>query len=116
MTTRPLTARERAILTRLLSVPMAGAEQLRQQAAEASTQVSTEVGLILSVPASAPPALRPDGPLPLTAEVFDPAGRYLGELLLWVRSGQLARLEYAWVSDDPPSALPAPETIRVAAT
>lgn len=55
---------------------------------------------------------RPDGPLPVDAEVFD-NDLSLGELLLWVRDGKLDLLEFAWWSDDRPAALPTLSAIKV---
>jgi hypothetical protein len=117
VTTRPLTHQEHAVLARLLSVPVAGADQLRAQAqaAQATIRETVAAGLDLVVPTSAPSAALPDGPVRLTAEVYDPAGHYLGELLLWVKDGRLTSLEYAWVTDVAPTALPAVEAIRVTA-
>ena len=85
------------------------------EAAQATIRETVAAGLDLVVPTSAPPAALPDGPVRLTAEVYDPAGHYLGELLLWVKDGRLTSLEYAWVTDVAPTALPAVEAIRVTA-
>jgi hypothetical protein len=48
----------------------------------------------------------PDGPVPVAAQVIDPDGAYLGELLLWVADGRMSALEYSWVTDEPPTHLP----------
>jgi hypothetical protein len=56
----------------------------------------------------------PDGPVPMTATVIDEQGTQVGELLLWVESGYLATLEFAWWSDMPPKDLPDVHQVRVA--
>lgn len=54
----------------------------------------------------------PDGPLPVRA--FMPnAQEYRGEILVWVHGGRLSGLEYAWVTDDPPTRWPRPDEIEV---
>lgn len=113
MASRPLTEHERAVLLRLLSVPLDGVDRLREQAVVARAATSPPTGLDLDVPPSAPVAGRPDGVLPVTAEVVDESGRYTGELLVWVRDGRLRSLEYAWVTDEPPTGLPPLWSIRV---
>jgi hypothetical protein len=44
--------------------------------------------------------------VPGQAWVIDRAGRTLGTLLVWVFGGCISALEYGWVTDDPPDALP----------
>jgi hypothetical protein len=67
----------------------------------------------LEVAGGTRPAPLPDGPVPGTAWVEDPDGRPVGTLVAWISSGYLSALEYAWVTDDPPTALPRVERIRV---
>jgi hypothetical protein len=55
----------------------------------------------------------PDGPLPVRAFVSN-AQEYRGEILVWVLGGRLSGLEYAWVTDDPPTRWPRPDEIEVA--
>lgn len=114
MTTRPLTGPERQVIEHLLAVPFEGVEQLRAQVAQAEVRGGDAAGLQLEVPLSAPSSPRRDGPVPVTAAVYDPSGTYLGELLLWVSRGVLSLLEYAWVTDAPPTELPPVAAIRVA--
>lgn len=40
-------------------------------------------------------------------------GELLGELLVWLRGGRLAGLEYAWVTDTAPTGMPEPEDVFV---
>lgn len=114
MVARPLTEHERAVQLHLLSVPLDGVEHLREQAMQATVAGSDGPSIDLVVPNSAPRVPLPDGPLPITADVVDPNGQqYIGELLLWLKDGQLRALEYAWVTDEPPTTLPPLSSIRV---
>jgi hypothetical protein len=45
--------------------------------------------------------------------VEEPNGEPLGEIVVWVTAGYLSDLEFAWVTDDIPAAIPSPERIRV---
>jgi hypothetical protein len=54
-----------------------------------------------------------DGILPLRAIVKEGSREYIGELLVWTEAGRIATLEYAWITDDPPSALPSIENVSV---
>lgn len=114
MATRPLTEQERAVQLHLLSVPLDGVEALREQAMQASVAGSHAPSIDLVVSDSAPSVPLADGPLPITADVVDADEQYVGELLLWVKDGRLSALEFAWVTDEPPSTLPPLSSIRVA--
>jgi hypothetical protein len=98
----------------LLSVPLEGVEYLREQATQATAAGSGGSSIDLIVPNSAPRVLFSDGPLPITADVVDANEQYAGELLLWLKDGRLKALEYAWVTDEPPTTLPPLASIRVA--
>lgn len=54
----------------------------------------------------------PDGPLPGRAYVPSRAA-YQGEIILWVTNGHLSGLEYAWVTDRPPTRWPRPDEMEV---
>ncbi|MDI1462493.1 hypothetical protein QEZ54_16095 [Catellatospora sp. KI3] len=118
-TGRPLTDEERAVLRHLLSAPFKGAEVLRDQAEAAMAEGSWADGdgpsIDLVVPESAPAAPLADGLVPVDAAVTGPDGGFAGELLLWLQDGRLAALEYAWVTDEAPVALPAVSEITVTA-
>ncbi|WP_157856342.1 hypothetical protein [Actinacidiphila yeochonensis] len=44
----------------------------------------------------------------MDAHVHDPSGAYVGEILVWTdRGAALAGLEFAWVTDEMPTSLPA---------
>ena len=85
-----------------------GAAELRAQLATCRVRAEYSVAtasLELAVAPDAPDA--PDaGPLfPVRAYVTD-GDDPLGELLLWLSGGRLASVEYAWVTDEPPTGLP----------
>ena len=47
----------------------------------------------------------PNGPFP--AQAFVPnSAEYQGEVIIWLTDGHISGLEYAWVSDDPPTRWP----------
>jgi len=54
------------------------------------------------------------GPVPLSIVVGSASASMTGELLIWVDSGFLSALEFAWWTDDPPDALPSPDQVQVA--
>jgi hypothetical protein len=48
----------------------------------------------------------PDGPLPIQAYVCDKNGSEAGEMIVWISSGILSGLEYAWFTETPPEGMP----------
>lgn len=67
----------------------------------------------LDVDRSAAPRSRLPGQLvPGDSWAYDEGGIPLGTLLVWVDDGYLSALEYGWVTDDRPLALPLPEQVR----
>jgi hypothetical protein len=108
------------MLTHLLSVPFDGAADLLAQLP--FTQVTGSWGTTVTSPSidlriapAAPSAGRPDGPVPIEANVYDESGEYVGEFLVWVENGRLSALEYATISDDAPTELPNPAQVTVTA-
>lgn len=54
----------------------------------------------------------PNGPFP--AQAFVPnSTEYQGEVIIWVTNGHLSGLEYAWVSDDPPTRWPRSDEMEI---
>jgi hypothetical protein len=117
-TGRPLSQEELAVLRHILSASFAGAAELRQQLTTATVSGNWEPAgspsIDIAVPAESPSAHIADGPVPVAAQVIDGTGEYLGELLLWVTGGRLSALEYSWITDEPPSHLPALGMIHLA--
>ena len=56
----------------------------------------------------------PDGPLPARAFVSD-QGSYQGEIIVWITAGRVSGLEFAWVSDEPPTRWPRPDLAQFSA-
>ena len=116
LTPRPLTISERAVLEHILSVDFDGASALRVQLDRVevvATWGAESPSIDLRVREPVQRASLPTRLLPVNAQVLDPSGEYIGELLAWVEQGAvLVGLEYAWVTDDPPLHLPAIEHIH----
>ncbi|RST16469.1 hypothetical protein E2C00_17400 [Streptomyces sp. WAC05374] len=107
---RPLNADERAVLEHVLSAEFVGASQLRSQLDRAeviAVWAPGSVSVDLRVGAPCEPAALPQGLVPVDAEVHDPSGAYVGEILLWTDGATLTALEFAWVTDEMPTSLPA---------
>jgi hypothetical protein len=118
-TSRPLTQAELAVLRHILSASFPGAAELRQQITAARAVGNWEPAgspsIDISVPGDLPLAPVPDGPVPVAAQVFDDAGDYLGELLVWISGGRISGLEYSWITDEPPDRLPETGMIKLSA-
>lgn len=117
VTPRPLNGHEAAVLRHILSAEFEGAPELRTQVSLMEVVAvwglgSVSVDFRLRERTASPSAQRA-GRLPVHAEVMNEAGQYVGELLVWLHEGVLAALEYAWVTDDMPTALPPVESIRL---
>jgi hypothetical protein len=114
---RLMDEQERSVIAHLLSVAFNGAAELREQLAFARVvenwKPEGSASFDISVPAGVGTAQNIDGVAPVNAYVTDEEGAYVGELILWIENGKLAGLEYAWVTDSPPSRLPEVSQIRV---
>ncbi|MFE2418564.1 hypothetical protein [Streptomyces hokutonensis] len=114
---RPLNAPERAVLEWILSADFAGAPALRSQLARTEVVAVWGPGSVsvdLRVREPARHAAMASGLVPVDAHVHDPSGQYIGELLVWTDGGAtLAALEYSWVTDGMPTALPATDAVRL---
>ena len=53
-----------------------------------------------------------NGPLAGEANVYS-GGRYQGEIIIWIQDGYLNGLEYAWVTDEPPTRWPRPDEVKI---
>ncbi|MBM7167750.1 hypothetical protein JQK87_04865 [Streptomyces sp. G44] len=108
---RPLNADERAVLEHILSAEFAGASQLQSQLDR--TEVIAvwgpgSVSVDLQVRGTCEHAALPEALVPVDAHVHNPSGAYIGEILVWTdRGATLAALEFAWVTDEMPTSLPA---------
>ena len=113
---RPLNASERQVLERILSADVPGFAELRGQlqAARVVTRWGTNSASVdLQVPRSEISSQIASGVLPIDAPVLDSNRQFVGEIIVWVDSGYLAGIEYAWYTDEPPSQLPLAEQIDI---
>jgi hypothetical protein len=93
-----------------------GIGELMAQADQLGSIVGPVTMLQLGVLGGAPRSRYPNGPVQIDAEVLDADGVSVGELLVWVEDGYLATLEFAWWTDEPPTALPALDRVEVTAS
>jgi hypothetical protein len=114
---RPLTELERRVVIHLLSADFVGVAELRGQLSVARVADGWKPEGSPSFDIWLPPDVQRSscrGQLaPIEAHVVSTDGSYLGEIMLWLADGKLSALEYSWVTDDPPTALPDPADIDV---
>lgn len=107
---RPLNVDERAVLEHILSAEFVGASQLRNQLDRTEVIAvwgADSVSVDLQVREPCEHAALPEALVPVDAQVHDPSGAYVGEILVWTdRGATLAALEFAWVTDEMPATLP----------
>ena len=76
--------------------------------------VANETAWILDVKVSNKGARAdlPNGPFP--AQAFVPnSAEYEGEVIIWITGGHVSGLEYAWVSDNPPTRWPRADEMQI---
>jgi hypothetical protein len=100
-----------AVVRHIVETRPEAAVLLRQLDGAAFDPAGTMVEIRLRPDAPAAPV--DDGPLAGRYLVVDASGAPTGEILLWVENGLLSSAEYAWYTDDPPAAWPAPQELRV---
>lgn len=99
---RPLSSREREVLTALLSRPFAGRGELLQQIETARAVAGCDCGcptISLVVDQALPPALVKHEPEPVMAYVDDVAGRH-HQISIFVRDGFLRQLELVTYAEE----------------
>jgi hypothetical protein len=101
----------RALVRAILDHAPDIADELRAQTGSLRVVGGRVTMLNLAVDPAAPIADVADGPLDVCPTVTDAAGVAEGELLLWITGGQLSALEFAWWTDEPPTALPDPSAL-----
>ena len=113
MTDRALTGEERALITAIISsTGHYDANALQAELAQALISHRSTWVCDLQLPDSTPVFDRPDGPF--SARTFVSNGiDYQGEIIIWVTSGHLSGLEYAWVTDQPPTRWPRLDELEV---
>lgn len=98
------------MLEHILSAEFVGASQLRNQLDRTEVIAvwgADSVSVDLQVREPCEHAALPEALVPVDAQVHDPSGAYVGEILVWTdRGATLAALEFAWVTDEMPATLP----------
>jgi hypothetical protein len=113
---RALTTAESALLRLLLEGDAQEVSELRAQVpatAVVEPWLPGSASLHLAVGSGAAKSHHQDGPVAVDAWVYDTSGNVVGTLVVWVTDGYLSGLEYGWVTDDRPTALPDPSLVRV---
>jgi hypothetical protein len=111
---RPLSADERRVILKILEPDFGGVEILREQVSEAFATRNWIEGLpsIDIMVGETVPAAPGNVASPIDRTlVINESGTTIGFLLLWIEAGRLSGLEYAWVTDEPPTDLPPDEWI-----
>lgn len=112
---RALTKAESALIRWLLRPDFPGATALRKQLPKTralGTWHPDWVSLNLSVAQDAAASEFADGPVPGEVWAYDTDGHPTGTVVLWVSDGYLSAVEYGWVTDEPPTALPTTDALR----
>lgn len=112
---REMSPAERALVDRMIEcLPLDVSRALRAQSSSAMVADPGDgiLALSLKVPSDGPRALLPNGPVPVSALVWD-GSDYQGELLLFVVDGIITLFEYAWVTDEKPTGFPDPDDVVV---
>lgn len=115
LVSQPLSADEKRVILRILDADFAGAAILRQQIEEGPLVTRRWIEGLPSVDimvGETSPAVPGRVRSPITRTVIDDSGVAIGFVMLWVEEGRISALEYAWVTDDPPTVLPPNEWIR----
>lgn len=110
---RKISPEELAVISAIVSVPGApDAPALFEELGEAVVFNETDWILDIRTPGAGPIVELPNGPLPVRAFVPN-RETYRGEIIVWVNEGRLSGLEYAWVTDEPPTRWPHPSELEV---
>lgn len=102
---RVLTEDETRLLRKILGSVDGGESLLQQMSAVQVADGSTPTFLDLTADDAPRADVFPDGPIPGRFLVTQ-SGQVVGEVLVWVKSGRLDGLEYAWVTDVAPDRMP----------
>ena len=87
-------------------------DAVRAQMANLEAVESDSTHTKLHIRQPVPRTALPDGPAPTAIAVTDDRGEVIGELLLWVRGGQVDNVEQPWFVDTPPTTLPTRDRVR----
>ncbi|WP_111511077.1 hypothetical protein [Mycobacterium kyogaense] len=113
MTERALTDEERSLICAIVSTTKDyDAYALQVELAHATMTKSSTWVCEVRAPDSTRVFGCSDGPFPARAFVSEGV-EYQGEIIIWITSGHLSGLEYAWVTDQPPTRWPRPDELVV---
>jgi hypothetical protein len=115
---RPLSDVERRVVNHLLSADFAGVAELREQLRGARVlgnwKPDGSPSFDIWLPPDVPRSSFMEHVAPIAASVISADDEsYMGEIMLWLAEGKLSGVEYSWVTDDPPTALPDPANIHL---
>jgi hypothetical protein len=110
---RSISPEESAVVTAIIEASrLPGAQSMIDELMGALVAPETDWIIDIKSPGVAAGADLPDGPFP--ARAFVPSSKdYRGEVIIWVKSGHLSGLEYAWITDTPPNRWPRPDEMEV---
>jgi hypothetical protein len=110
---RQLTTDEVGLIAQFIDVlPESERGVLQSQLEHASAvRGDSPIQVSLSVGSATRSSGLSDGPLPVAAQAWDGAD-YLGEVMLFLSDGRMSLLEFAWVTDERPTAFPPFDSIR----
>jgi hypothetical protein len=110
---RPISSEESAVIRSILSrADISGSGPLLGDLDGALVANETQWILDVKVSNTGEGADLPNGPFP--AQAFVPnSAEYQGEVIIWITDGHVSGLEYAWVSDDPPTRWPRADEMEV---
>lgn len=112
---RPISSEEAAVISTIVSnAGRRSAPSLTGDLDGALVSNSTAWILDVKPSDSGKGAKLPDGPFPARAFVPSNAA-YQGEIIVWLTNGHISGLEYAWVSDEPPTRWPRPSEMEIVA-
>lgn len=103
----------RALVRRLIETQsFEGREELLAQVPFVRVVGGPVTFLELAVDAAAArPSAFLGGPVPGCAWVRSADGETIGTMIVWIERGYISALEYGWMTDEPPTELPAVEQI-----
>jgi len=110
---RLIAPEEGSVITTIISASgVSSGQALIDELDGATVARSAQWILDIQPPVGTPGTNLPDGPFPANAFVPNSAD-YQGEIIIWIKDGHLDGLEFAWVSDEPPTRWPLPGQMEV---
>ena len=113
---RPLTDDDHRVLDLILAATFDGVEPLRAQSRSVQVVGRCTCGcpsIDLAVTVDAPRAVRVDGLVPVELNIAPLAEEPPGQVILFVRDGELSYLELVFYEDRPPTGWPASDRLSL---